>query len=356
MTDGNKDEAVRCVRIAEAALACGDRQRAFKFIKIARRLDPNIPVEGLLAACEKLDSGDPTSTMGGVSGERVHKAPSSSNSSGSFNSDPNYTEEHVEVIREIGRSKDYYTILRVEKSCSRDEIRRAYRKLSLKVHPDKNKAPGAEEAFKTVCKAFKCLSDEESRRLYDRTGLLGDFEINQHFGGVRRRRRRAATRNGIFDEDFDPDDIFGAFFGYQGDVFRARHVHRTRATPRHQRNNRANSEGIGFLGLLQLLPILIVFIFAYLPYSEPEYSLRQSYTFQIPKITEKHGVEYYVRSADFDQQYPLGSPSREKLEDDILKDHRSVLTHYCNIELHRRQWSTNYPTPYCDKLRSLIAA
>uniref|UniRef100_A0A3Q7JEV9 J domain-containing protein n=1 Tax=Solanum lycopersicum TaxID=4081 RepID=A0A3Q7JEV9_SOLLC len=98
------------------------------------------------------------------------------------------TDEHVQLIRQIKIKKDYYAILGLEKGCSVEEIRKSYRKLSLKVHPDKNKAPGSEEAFKKVSKAFKCLSDDDSRRQYDQTGLAEDFEYNQQHN-VRRRRR-----------------------------------------------------------------------------------------------------------------------------------------------------------------------
>lgn len=85
----------------------------------------------------------------------------SANTDGVPNGERNYTDEHVHLVKQIKTKKDYYSILGVEKSCSVEEIRKAYRKLSLKVHPDKNKAPGSEEAFKKVSKAFKCLSEDE---------------------------------------------------------------------------------------------------------------------------------------------------------------------------------------------------
>lgn len=354
--DGNKDEAARCVKIAEAALASGDKQRALKFIRIAKRLDHAAPVDALLAACEKLDSANPTSCEEEARSNRAPEEPASSNTSEPSNGDRSFTEDHVRLIREIKKHKDYYAILGVEKSCSVEEIRRAYRKLSLKVHPDKNNAPGAEEAFKAVSKAFKCLSEEESRRHYDQTGLIDDYELHQQHNNIRRRRRQAA-RNDFFDENFDPDEIFRSFFfGSQGDVFRAHRVHRTRGMAAQQRAHNIQAGGFNFIMWIQVLVILLFLLFAYLPFSEPQYSLQKTYTYQIPRVTEKHGVDYFVKSDEFDHKYPQGSPARDNLENSVLRDYRGILTRYCHMELQRRQWVRNYPTPHCDKLRSLGVA
>ncbi|KAF8401463.1 hypothetical protein HHK36_012402 [Tetracentron sinense] len=350
--DGNKDEASRCIGIAEAAIALGNKQRALKFIRIAQRLNHNLSVDDLLAACEKVESVASTSPIEEKPVVKNQKEPAPSKSAECSNEERNYTEEHVKLIREVKKNNDYYAILGVEKSCLVEEIRRAYRKLSLKVHPDKNKAPGSEEAFKKVCKAFKCLSDEDSRRQYDQTGLVDEFEYNQQHN-VRRRRRRTTTHD-LFDDDFDPDEIFRSFFG-QGDMFRAAHVYRARGMAS-QHGGNVNGGGPNLMVLLQILPILVIFLLAYLPFSEPDYSLHKTHSYQIPKVTEKYGIEFYVRTPDFDQHFPLGSPSRANIEDHVIREHKSMLGRYCHIELQRRQWNRNYPTPYCDKLQNLSVA
>lgn len=343
--EGNKDEAIRCIQIAESAIASGDKQRALKFIKIAQRLNKDISVDGLLAICETLDSKSSTSQDNkGKTGGQTSRESASSNG----NLERTYTEEHVKMIREIRRNKDYYAILGVEKNSSVEEIRRAYKKLSLKVHPDKNQAPGSEEAFKKVCKAFKCLSEDDSRRQYDQVGLVDEFEYNQQHN-VRRRTRRHT--NDIFHDEFDPDEIFRSFFG-QAEMFRTAHVYRTRG-PTSQRREHVQEGGFNFMILLQLLPFLIIFLLAYLPFTEPDYSLQKNYTYQIPKVTENYGVEYFVKSSDFDHSYPAGSPNREKLEDTVEREYKNILSRYCHVELQRRQWNRNYPTPHCDKLQNL---
>ncbi|KAK0607793.1 hypothetical protein LWI29_020617 [Acer saccharum] len=350
--DSNKDEALRCVGIAEDAIASGNKDRALKFIKIAQRLNRDLSVDELLSACERIGSCDseshvlsPTEEKCG-SGDRSEPGPDKFGKG--LNGEQNYTEEHVRLIREIKRNTDYYEILGVEKTCSVEEIRKAYRKLSLRVHPDKNKAPGSEEAFKKVSKAFKCLSDDSSRRQYDHVGLVDEFEHNQQHN-VRQRRRRAG--NSFYEDDFDPDEIFRSFFG-QTDMFRTTRVYRTRGTGTQQREE-FHGGGFNFVTLLQMLPFLLIFLLACLPFSEPDYSLQKNVHYQIPKTTEKHGVEFYVKSSLFDENYPLGSPARAGIEDNVFKDYRTLLWRWCNVELQKRQWNRNLPTPHCTKLENL---
>ena len=69
--------------------------------------------------------------------------------------------------------KDYYKILGVERKASEDDIRKAYRKLAIKFHPDKNNAPEAQEKFKEISAAYEVLSDPEKRETYDKFGEEG---------------------------------------------------------------------------------------------------------------------------------------------------------------------------------------
>lgn len=69
--------------------------------------------------------------------------------------------------------KDYYKILGISKNANEDDIKKAYRKLALKYHPDKNKAPGAEERFKEVAEAYEVLSDKRKREIFDQYGEEG---------------------------------------------------------------------------------------------------------------------------------------------------------------------------------------
>src|SRR5256885_16635867 len=66
--------------------------------------------------------------------------------------------------------RDYYEVLSVSRSCSDDDIKKAYRRLALQYHPDRNNAPEATERFKEATEAYQVLSDAEKRGLYDRYG------------------------------------------------------------------------------------------------------------------------------------------------------------------------------------------
>ncbi|GAA0169365.1 hypothetical protein LIER_40742 [Lithospermum erythrorhizon] len=350
--EGNKDEALRCIGIAKEAISSGNKERALKFINIARRLNHSIYVDELVAECENLDSGSPGTSSKENVVNSVKNEEGRARVEGVSNGEINYTQEHVALIREIRSKRDYYAILGLGKSCSVEEIRKAYRKLSLKVHPDKNKAPGSEEAFKQVGKAFKCLSDESSRRQYDQGGLVDEFEYNQQHN-VRRRSRR--TGNEFFGGDeFDPDEIFRAFFG-QHDMFRRAQVRRERTAAAHNRED-VGGNGSNMILLLQLVPFLLIILLAYLPFSEPEYSLQKNYSYQFRRMTEKHGVDFFVKSPEFDQNYPIGTPARNNIENSVIKDYKSLLGRYCHVELQRRQWSRNLPTPHCDKLQNFVVA
>ena len=117
-------------------------------------------------------------------------------------------------------AKDYYESLGIAKTASADEIKRAYRKLALQYHPDRNKGKESEEKFKEVTRAYEVLSDSQKKEQYDQFGHSA-FEqgggAQGPFGGQTGPFRYTySTNGGNNDFDFggsDPFEIFEQFFG-----------------------------------------------------------------------------------------------------------------------------------------------
>ena len=108
--------------------------------------------------------------------------------------------------------RDYYEILEINKSCTEEEIKKAYRKTAMKYHPDRN--PGdktAEEKFKEAAEAYEVLSDSDKRAQYDRFG-------HSAFSGGRSGGFGGMNAEDIFSQfsDIFGDDAFGGFFGGGG--------------------------------------------------------------------------------------------------------------------------------------------
>ena len=72
--------------------------------------------------------------------------------------------------------KDYYAALELERDADGDAIKKAYRRLARRTHPDVAKEPGAEERFKEISEAYQTLSDPEKRQAYDDLGRHGPGE------------------------------------------------------------------------------------------------------------------------------------------------------------------------------------
>ena len=116
--------------------------------------------------------------------------------------------------------KDYYDILGVKKNATEDELKKAYRNLAKKYHPDKNKGnKEAENKFKEISEAYAVLSDKEKREQYDRLGSeafgaggqnpFAGFDFSEFMGAGRGSRSRGRTSS----RTVDFTDLFGDLFG-----------------------------------------------------------------------------------------------------------------------------------------------
>ena len=211
----NKEEAGRCRDIGAEALRKSQFARAVKFLNKSLHLYPLPGVKPLLEQAQrKLNS----ESMGGESyassqSNNTQRTAQPTASSASSNTDSNgrsYTAAQVDIVSSVLKARTggkgaHYRVLGLEPSADESAIKKAYRKLALKLHPDKNSAPHADEAFKAVGLAYATLSDTQKRSIYDR---YGEEDPDQRGGGMR--RGGGAQFHG---QDVSPEDIFNMFFG-----------------------------------------------------------------------------------------------------------------------------------------------
>ena len=108
----------------------------------------------------------------------------------------------------MANKRDYYEVLGLSKGASDDDIKKAYRKLAKKYHPDVNKEPGAEEKFKEINEAYSVLTDPQKKAAYDQFGHAG---MEGAFGGGQ------GGFSGFGGAGFeDLSDIFESFMGGSG--------------------------------------------------------------------------------------------------------------------------------------------
>jgi len=106
--------------------------------------------------------------------------------------------------------KDFYKILGISKGASDDEIKKAYRKMALKYHPDKNKSPGAENKFKEIAEAYEVLSDSKKKEIFDKYGEEG---LKGGMGGGGSPSGGHAGNFQSYSFHGDPHETFRMFFG-----------------------------------------------------------------------------------------------------------------------------------------------
>ena len=162
------------------------------------------------------------------------------------------------LIRRIQNAQDFYDTLGVSRDAGEDEIKKAYRKLALKLHPDKNSSPGAEDAFKRVSRAFDVLSDETKRRRYDQFGAeAAESDRQPGFQGF---------PPGAHFQEVNAEDIFRAFFEAQNFQQQQRGNFQTfrfdsfPRRPRQPQQPPGNVFRLDWRLLIPFIPILFIFM------------------------------------------------------------------------------------------------
>ncbi|KAI8085999.1 DnaJ domain-containing protein, partial [Halteromyces radiatus] len=318
----------------------------------------------------------------------------------SANNEKKYTPEQIKAVKAIlACGTDYYKVLSLDKKCTEVEIKKSYRKLALQFHPDKNSAPGADEAFKLISKAFTVLSDPQKRVIHDAGG--GDPEQRGNAGAAGFSGFRSYQHPGFGGEDISPEDLFNMFFGggggsgmmgggfnggfpgfssatFVGPGFRTHTFHTgagagRRAPPQAQQQRQGEGSHSRWAILLQLLPLLILFgysvISGLMTDNTPMFSFQPTSIYSQPRITETHNIPYYVNPKTFrsteQNKYKLS-----RVEQQVTMDWVRGLQHSCQAERKERsakirsasgvfgigrdekryQEALSWPTQSCDKL------
>lgn len=277
-------------------------------------------------------------------------------------------QQHAAVKRIMSyKSTQYYEILSIERNCEDIQIKKAYRKVSLTVHPDKNGAPQADEAFKRVSKAFQVLSDPHKKRIFDQTGNDPDDRTSaasaasSMFGGAR--GRQAAGQQ--FAADFDPNDIFNMFFGGQqfggfgGQPFGGTRVYtfggpggffQTAGNPQAarggaQRAGQPANENPSWTQYIPIIGILLIFLISNLfnsgeaASSIPSFSYTQDRRFTQARSTPNYHVKFFVNPRDTKN---LSAGKLRQLDRYAETTYISNLRDKCNREtVHREQLLRN---------------
>ncbi|KAK6358856.1 hypothetical protein TWF696_000036 [Orbilia brochopaga] len=260
--------------------------------------------------------------------------------------DREYTSAQKAAVDRVRKCKAtaYYEILNIKIEADDGEIRKAYKKLALVMHPDKNGAPGADEAFKLIAKAFQVLSDPQKRAIYDKTG--GDPE-SRSFGGSQAGgggpfagfpgRGPGTPGRHPFADEVSPEELFNMFFGGGGAFGGAGtffdlggggpgiRIHRFGGpTPRRRPNPNAQegeADGENSIGstIIRLLPLILIFVFSLLSsmlsgfggvpgetapsYNGPPIKFAPRMPYTEKRLTPTHKIPFYVNPVDI-ANYP----------------------------------------------------
>jgi len=246
-------------------------------------------------------------------------------------SSPDYTQEQVNAVKKINKCKDLYEVLGLSKDATDDDIKKSYRKLALLLHPDKNKAPGANEAFKMVGKAFATLSDSKKREEYNQQKDQPPDAQNNHYH---------QHSHSYYEEDpFNAEDIFNTFFGGTGIFMTQYPRQRVRTYHQFRHNNRnPNITEVQFqANLASCFRVLFIISFvvlftSWISYRPAMYNLKQTKEYSVARRTSTLGLHYFVKP-----DYNYGTEYDTAIEQEYLLDLRNK----CVREMQLKESSLN---------------
>jgi hypothetical protein len=374
----NKGEAERCRDIAKGFLAQCQYEKAIRFYEKSLRLYALPGVEESIKAAQKLatestgstkpqsnsetssksSSGSSSSNRGGGASSASNPGPGVSRSASS-SSEPGtrpYSDEQEACAKKLlaNFKKSHYEALCLKKNATDSEIKKAYRKLALQLHPDKNSAPSAENAFKALNAAYDCLSDERKRQVYDAYGAEASEQMahDQDNGRGDAGSGFGFHRRGHGHGDISPEDIFNMFFqgGMSGGprvFFNRRGGFHRQEQRQPQDEARTQTTANPFQQLFQLLPILLLIVMSLSNLggssSASPFSLYQHGSYQFERKTKAvnviPGIPYFV-SKDFEGT--MGPKDKLRVEKAVESSYAESKAQQCVYDTEKKVRRINH--------------
>lgn len=324
----NKDEAQRCINIAKRAIADGDILKATKFLNKSIALCPLDVAKDLLDQLEKA----PPPPKPAKSTSNSNATPPDTPTPKPEPKEPVYSADMLEAVKKVKGKSDYYAILGCSKESSEAELKKSYRKLALALHPDKNTAPGAAEAFKAVGNAYAILSNKEKRSRYDRFGKEDEVTSSRH-----QHHRHRQHGHDEFEADITPEELFNMFFGgVAPDRGRRQRFHFQ--TNQYTRQQTERNDGASMISsLLQMSPLLLLILLSMLNslfVEDPAYSFTRTTQYHEVRQTKWNNIQYFVKR-EFNEKYTESKIAY--YEYDIEREHKQDLQIKCFNNKRRKE-------------------
>ncbi|CCE82911.1 Piso0_002673 [Millerozyma farinosa CBS 7064] len=315
---------------------------------------------------------------------------------------PSYTAEQEKVVVKVLSYKphQFYEILDVSKTSTDSEIKKSYRKLAVRLHPDKNPHPRSAEAFKILNKAWGILSDPQKKQIFDSTGTdpdsrqAGFSSSDDVFSGGPFARHRGGGADGAFEEDIlnfffgggggrgfgggGPSFAFGnngftfQTFGDEQPFF----FQNTRPRRQQRQQQQRQQEDMSMYNLIrQFFPFLLLLLVPLVSHlfaddSTPDYSFTKNSVYNGERFTPRFKIPFYVSEKFLNKSHLNSKQLRNfdsKVENLYIQDKRSKCSReqiiknemiedaqgWFSIDYAKLKRAEEFPMPNCAALRNL---